>query len=741
MDDNAFIPTFPSQNTSIQSLKIVIKGMFSRMRIIAIALITLLLTACGSSRSSDSSFNSSTTSSSSSTTATTEAPLAITNLRLSVSGEDEFEFRWNDADSATYYNLWESIDGIADGTLVGAGIDPSRQGYDDPYYYKTTIADRLNAQYLIQSCNNIGCAASAPILVSDFYVPVEPFKLTFSQTKSFDFTWPAKDGATHYKLMENTDGNSGFSQVGENIANGTLTYSHIVPLYNRMNAQYILQSCTDITCTDSEIISVNDNLASSVGYLKASNTSSNDRFGSHLAISADGKTLAVAANLESSSSTGINGAQVNDDSYSAGAVYIFTVDSTNSWSQQAYIKASNAEASDLFGYDLSLSSDGNTLAVSALEEDSNATGINGDQSNNDKSASGAVYVYTRNSENTWSQQAYVKASNTDSYDQFGYSVALSLDGNTLAVGAIEENSKATGINGDQTSNNGWSGAVYVFTRNSTAWTQQAYIKPASPSFRAFFGSSLALSLNGNTLVVGAYGEESNAIGINGDATDFSAMETGAVYVFTRNTEAEWAQQAYIKSSNSEIFDQFGKTVALSSNGDTLAVGAYKEKSTATGINGDQTNNDAFFAGAVYLFTRDDSNIWSQGAYIKASNTEEGDGFSQSIALSSDGKTLAVSAFSEGSNAIGINGNQNTNRGGYTGAVYLFSKNISNTWRQKAYIKASNTGQLDRFGISLSLSSNGEILAVGASGESSNVFGVNGDQTNNDAFRSGAVYLY
>ncbi|EHL21079.1 alpha beta-propellor repeat-containing integrin, partial [Acidovorax sp. NO-1] len=78
------------------------------------------------------------------------------------------------------------------------------------------------------------------------------------------------------------------------------------------------------------------------------------------------------------------------------------------WSQQAYVKASNSGAGDAFGRSVALSGDGNTLAVAAEDEGSNATGINGDMSDNSASSAGAVYVFTRNG-STWSQQAYVKS--------------------------------------------------------------------------------------------------------------------------------------------------------------------------------------------------------------------------------------------------------------------------------------------------------------------------------------------
>ena len=171
----------------------------------------------------------------------------------------------------------------------------------------------------------------------------------------------------------------------------------------------------------------------------------------------------------------------------SGAAYVFTRTGTT-WAQQAYIKASNADASDQFGWSLALSNDGNTLGVGAQGEGSAATSINGNQEDNSAADAGAAYVFVR-SGSTWTQQAYIKASNTgtagtaDSFgdgDQFGVSLALSDDGRTVAIGAISEDSAAAGINGNQADNSATSaGAVYVFALTGSTWAQQAYIKAAN----------------------------------------------------------------------------------------------------------------------------------------------------------------------------------------------------------------------------------------------------------------------
>ena len=125
--------------------------------------------------------------------------------------------------------------------------------------------------------------------------------------------------------------------------------------------------------------------------------------------------------------------------------------------------------------------------------------------------SGAVYLF-RYQNSYWEQQAYIKASNTDASDRFGHAVSLSDDGDTLAVGAVYEDSAATGINGDEANNtrNG-SGAVYLFRYQNTSWEQQAYIKPSNTHENQYFGSAISLGGTKNTLAVGAYGDNGHGI--------------------------------------------------------------------------------------------------------------------------------------------------------------------------------------------------------------------------------------
>jgi hypothetical protein len=392
-------------------------------------------------------------------------------------------------------------------------------------------------------------------------------------------------------------------------------------------------------------------------YLKASNTEAEDFFGISVAVSGD--TVIIGASGESSNATGVNGNQADNSTISSGAAYVF-VRSGSTWTQQAYLKASNTEAGDSFGSSVAVS--GDTAVIVAGGEDSNATGVGGNQTDNSAGTSGAAYVFTR-SGGTWTQQAYLKASNTGSDDQFGNSVAVS--GNTVVIGAPYEASAATGVGGDQADNSApFSGATYVFSRRGSTWTQQAYLKASNTGWNDEFGRSVAVS--GDTVVIGAPYEDSNATSVNGNQGDNSLGFAGAAYVFTRSGST-WTQQAYLKASNTGAGDVFGSKVAVS--GDTAVIGASGEYSNATGVGGNQADNSAIQSGAAYVFTRS-GNTWTQQAYLKASNTGLGDAFGRSVAVS--GNTVVIGAPYEDNNATGVNGNQADNSAADSGAAYTFT---------------------------------------------------------------------
>lgn len=406
--------------------------------------------------------------------------------------------------------------------------------------------------------------------------PATPtLQVTFS-ARQMHFSWNGVSDATWYRIFRNPDGASGFRQIDGDL--GAASHSHDIALHplNRTVARYFLQACNTAGCTASNEVDTLGVVLRSIGYFKASNTETHGSSAISLALSRDGNTLAVGAPGESSGAA------------SSGAVYVFARHG-GAWSQQAYVKASRPSPGDSFGNSLSLSSDGDTLAVGVYLEDSLASGIDGDHGGiaENNSNRGAVYVYARNGGN-WSQQAYVKASSSHDNAYFGADVALDSDGNTLAVGATGERTGALDA-----------GAVYVFTRNSGAWSQQALVKASSIQTNARFGSAVALNGDGNLLAVGSVGDSSAATG-DGDQTGSAGDSSGAVSYFVRSGGA-WSQQSHVKASDAGADDGFGRFPASGNNGNTLALEAPGESSGATGIGGNQTDNNAIGAGAAYPY--------------------------------------------------------------------------------------------------------------------------------------------
>lgn len=463
-----------------------------------------------------------------------------------------------------------------------------------------------------------------------------------------------------------------------------------------------------------------------IQYIKASNTGGDDKFGRQMALSADSTTFIVSAYGEASDAIGVDAEQTDNSSSRAGAVYVLSRDG-DSWVQQAYLKASNTESLDSFGDSLTISADGNTVAVAAAYEDGGASGVGGDQSDNSQTNSGAVYVYTRNA-GVWSQQAYIKASNPLINDNFGVSTKLSADGDFLYVGSPKEDSGSVLDVGD--TNN--AGVVYIYSRSGEVWSQSGYIKPDSVQINMGFGFDLALSDDGTTLAVGGSTEKS---AVPDDPTDQSLTLAGAVWVFT-GSDNSWSQQAYLKSSHPDTGDRFGRAIDLSNDGDFLVVGSHRDDS---GSAVDASDNSMSDSGAVFVFARN-AGVWSQQAYIKPQAISAGSRFGFDVEFSSQGAWLAVGAHHENSSSSAYGGDPLDSAAVKSGAVYLFEKTDA-TWVQRNYLKASNTGAGDHFGVTVQWSDDARDLFVGSSLEGSAATGLDGDQTDNSASESGAVYLY
>ena len=367
--------------------------------------------------------------------------------------------------------------------------------------------------------------------------------------------------------------------------------------------------------------------------IEAGDAQTGDLFGISTSISSTGDTAIVGSPFEDT-----NGA-------SAGAAYIYVRDGLT-WSQQAKIQSIGILTGDLFGYSVSISDDGNTAIIGAYGEDTGA------------SAAGAAYIFIR-SGTTWSQQAKIQASVTDLNAQFGYSVSISGDGLTAIIGAYLENEGATSD----------CGAAYVFTKSGSTWSQQVRLLADTLGNSNQFGISVSISDDGNTAVVGSRYE----------------ANTGVAYVFTRS-DSTWSQQAKIQASDIEASDDFGQSVSISNDGNTVIVGSPLEDTGGSS------------AGAAYIFTRSES-TWSQQAKVQASDAEAGDNFGQSVGISGDGLRVVVGAYNEDTGASNA------------GAAYVFTKSGS-TWSQAQKIQAPSPAATDLLGWASSISNDGSTILVG-----------------------------
>ena len=207
-------------------------------------------------------------------------------------------------------------------------------------------------------------------------------------------------------------------------------------------------------------------------------------------------------------------------------------------SSQNVISPTDASDGDSFGGAVALSADGKTLAVGALYDDVSG---NADQ--------GSVTVYGRSGK-SWVEEKVLVAENGSAEDWFGYSVAVSADGNTLAIGAVYAD-----VNGNKDE-----GAVSVFARSGGAWSLQKTLNISGGTAGDLFGYAVALSADGSTLAVGAISDDVNA-----------NVDQGSVSVFAR-TGAAWKEQQVIKLDNGTASGNFGWSVSLSTDGNTLAAG-------------------------------------------------------------------------------------------------------------------------------------------------------------------------
>lgn len=314
-------------------------------------------------------------------------------------------------------------------------------------------------------------------------------------------------------------------------------------------------------------------------------------------------------------------------------------------------------ANDACGYSVSLSSDGNIVAIGSYANDGN----NGNLPN-----AGHVRVF-QNLSGVWTQIG----SNIDGVlngDLSGCSVSLSDDGTVLAIGALSNDGNGSA-----------SGNVRVFKNISNVWTQIGG-NINGESALDFSGVSTSLSNDGTIVAIGAYRND----GVNG-------VDSGHVRVY-QNIANNWIQIG-TDIDGEATNDSSGYNISLSGDGSIVAIGAY--------FNGGATNSAG--SGHVRVY-KNLSNVWTQVG-LDIYGEGNGDHFGESVSLSNDGNVLVVGS------------PLNDGNGPNAGLVRVY-QNISGAWTQIGF-DLDGEGIDDNFGFSVSISSDGSTIAIGATNNDTN----------------------
>jgi hypothetical protein len=389
--------------------------------------------------------------------------------------------------------------------------------------------------------------------------------------------------------------------------------------------------------------------------LTAADGAVGDIFGSRVAISSDGNTALISS--------------FNDDvgaNSNQGSATVFTR-VNGVWGQQQQLTMAAGAASDQFGLAVALSADGNTAIVGASGDN---VGSLSDQ--------GSATVFVRNN-GTWTPQQMLVATDALAGDHFGFSTALSADGNTAIIGQFKD----AGTD---------SGSAYVFTRSGSVWSQQQRVTSLTAAPLDRFGYSVALSSDGNIALVGA---EKDDVGSNTDQ--------GSATVFTRSN-GSWTEQQQLLAQAGAAGDSFGRAVSLSSSGKTALIG-----SPASSVSG---------KGAARIFALSNG-IWTELQKLTPTNGANSDQFGASVAISGDGISAIIGT-------PGINGGK--------GSAALFT-NQGGTWTQQQLVTAQSAATSDFFGQAVAANQDASTVLVGSSNDD---IGTNTDQGSAFVFLGAAI---
>ena len=517
--------------------------------------------------------------------------------------------------------------------------------------------------------------------------PAPPQVTVGADLKELIFDWEPVPGAVIYRLLQKTTDNPReyFAPIGERLrrTRAAIPISVHQQLWN--TTRYIVLACNLAGCTRSAEVFPRDLMLNTIGYFKASNTDANDGFGRQVAISADGSTLAVTAEGESSNATGVNGNQANNSAPQSGAVYVYRRNG-RSWAQEAYLKAPVVQAGGRFGggspyrhRTLALSANGSLLLVGAPA--STVTGFGN---------AGRAYLFDRDAANNWSVELELGPPVAAANDYFGYSVDLSSDGRTIKVDSLLPNHSS----GEP------EGRTHLWTFAGDSWTYQRALQ-----FSGDLCRSSRLSADGLTLVRyclptlegtgmarvttmkrqpdGSWrfapdlgvpwnvGPAKMAITYSGS---WLAVDEGSSIGMFQWNGTRWAVDVHIlpwSVSDGPGEGGWAEALEFSRHGEFLAIGDPSARIFGAGVSDPTIGSD--WDGAVVIYKHAPESIpqWFSFKTVKATNPDRDDSFGTSVAFGSQGWYLAIGAPREDGAARGVDGDQTSEAAPDSGAVYLY----------------------------------------------------------------------
>ncbi|WP_431511489.1 hypothetical protein [Variovorax sp. DAIF25] len=569
--------------------------------------------------------------------------------------------------------------------------------FRDSFPHGSSYAVSVKTMPATQSCvvsNGSGSVTANVTAVAvnctDTVVPVpsapKPMNVVSYGVKAYNFSWEAVPGATYYKITQDVGGEP-LVVIGDNITGTTFSAQNVFLMdINSTLFNFRLQACNTSGCSGPFNTAALTPVANdAIGYLKPSTGSTDNlQYGQSVALSKDGNWLVVAATSVSH----------------AGFIEIYSRRS-GQWAFETRLKASNAEVGDNFGSSLSVSKDGSTILVGASGESSSAVKVGGDKADNTVLESGAAYLFERTG-TTWAEVAYLKAATSERQEKFGAATALSADGSiawvagngssvhgyrklagtwsyfnsaatsipgegrslavsddgsTLAVGMPSDPSGSQ-ITPDTTAPN--SGAVLVLEWTIPTLRKTHYVKENDPHAGNRLGTSVAISANGRVIAAGVPGRKVSTENLAG----------GVAVLTYYDVVSEYVPDAYAFAVQPKSGAEFGRSVALSSDGKVMAAGGPFTSAGSAGIDADLDYSAPNRAGVVIRFAHFGT-TWRSTAAATGKVLDNNDFLGQSVAISGDGKTIAAGAPGEDSTATGIGGDFRNNGGIDVGAAYLY----------------------------------------------------------------------